>query len=184
MLLTVESSLEKMRRLMLQLREGGTPAGASHGVELGAIAQRLERLVASQGRRLELQLEQRLATRGLEERLERVLGHLVQNALDATPADGRVWLAVRRYSGQVEVEVGDTGAGMSEEFVRSRLFRPFSTTKKTGMGIGSFESMQYIRELGGTIDVDSALGRGTRIIVRLPLFESGASSDLMPLSEH
>ena len=183
MLLTVESSLEKMKRLMLQLREGATPPGGSRGVELSPIAQRLAALVAAQGRQLELRSLVQLSTRGHADRLERVLGHLVQNALDATPADGTVWLSVVQASGQVRVEVGDSGAGMSEEFVRTRLFRPFNTTKQTGMGIGSHESSQYIRELGGSIAVDSELGRGTVITVLLPLFEAGRASDLLSLAD-
>jgi putative PEP-CTERM system histidine kinase len=179
MLLTVESSLEKMRRLMLQLREGATPPGGSRGVELAPLVQRLQALAASQGRTLEVRGMERLATRGHEERLERVLGHMVQNALEATPRDGRVWIEVRRYSGQVVVEVGDTGAGMSEEFVKTRLFRPFSSTKTSGMGIGSYESFQYVRELGGSIEVDSEPGRGTRMTVRLPVFELEPGGDLL-----
>jgi signal transduction histidine kinase len=83
-----------------------------------------------------------------------------------------------RHSGQVVVEVGDTGAGMSEDFVQNQLFRPFSTTKHSGMGIGSFESLQYVRELGGSITVTSAVGRGTLMTVLLPLFEVQTASDL------
>ena len=180
MLLTVESSLEKMRRLMLQLREGATPPGGSRGVELVPLMQRLQSLAASQGRTLEVRALEKLATRGHEERLERVLGHLVQNAFDATPASGQVWATVQRFSGQVVVEVGDTGAGMSEEFVKTRLFRPFSTTKQSGMGIGMYESGQYIRELGGSIEVDSAPERGTLLTVRLPVFEVQQGNDLLP----
>lgn len=180
MLLTVESSLDKMRRLMLQLREGATPAEGSRGVELQPIAQRIQRSVEAAGRRLELSLEGALATRGHEDRLERVLGHLVQNALDATPPDGRVWLKVERYSGQIRVTVGDTGRGMTEEFVRTKLFRPFSSTKGSGMGIGSYESAQYIRELGGSIEVDSQPGRGTVMQVLLPLLDVQRESDLRP----
>jgi putative PEP-CTERM system histidine kinase len=181
MLLTVESSLEKMRRLMLQLREGATPPGGSRGVELAPIVRRLAATAAAQGRKLEVEEADRLATRGHADRLERVLGHLVQNAMDATPASGRVWVKVRRYSGQVQVEVGDNGAGMTEEFVRSKLFRPFNTTKHNGMGIGTYESFQYIRELGGSMNVDSRVGAGTSITVLLPLFETNRGSDLMPL---
>jgi putative PEP-CTERM system histidine kinase len=171
MLLTVESSLDKMRRLMLQLREGATPPGGSRGVELAPLVRRLEALAGAQGRTLEVRTVEKLATRGHEDRLERVLGHLVQNALDATPKDGQVWIAVTRFSGQVKVEVGDTGAGMSEEFVKTRLFRPFNTTKHSGMGIGSFESHQYVRELGGSIEATSRVGEGTLMTVRLPVFE-------------
>ncbi len=183
MLLTVESSLEKMRRLMLQLREGATPPGGSRGVELAPIVARLLASAAAQGRELVAEQIDRLATRGHEDRLERVLGHFVQNAFDATPADGRVWIEVQRYSGQVQVEIGDTGAGMTEEFVQTRLFRPFSTTKHSGMGIGTYESFQYIRELGGSISVASQPGQGTVISVLMPLFEPGRDSDLMPLDE-
>ena len=181
MLLTVESSLEKMRRLMLQLREGATPPGGGRGVELAPIVRRLASLAEGQGRTLELEEVERLSTRGHDDRLERVLGHLVQNALDATPTAGRVWIRVTRYSGQVKLEVGDTGAGMTEDFVRTKLFRPFNTTKHSGMGIGTYESFQYIRELGGSLSVDSHLGSGTTITVLLPLFESQRGSDLMPL---
>ena len=179
MLLTVESSLEKMRRMMLQLREGATPPGGSRGVELAPLVKRLQALATGQERVLEVERLELLATRGHDERLERVLGHLVQNAFDATPPTGRVWLAVERYSGQVQVTVGDNGAGMSEEFVQTRLFRPFSTTKQSGMGIGTYESFQYIRELGGSVSVKSAPDQGTVVTVLMPLFEAQRGSDLL-----
>jgi signal transduction histidine kinase len=68
---------------------------------------------------------------------------------------------------------------MTEEFVRTQLFRPFSSTKASGMGIGSFESAQYIRELGGSIDVASRPGEGSVFTVLLPAFEASYGSDLM-----
>ncbi len=178
MLETVENSLEKMRQLMLQLREGNAPAGLASGVDLVAIARRIEAVTVERGRQLELQTAERLMTRGQEDRIERVIGHVVQNALDATDASGRVWLTLRRASGQAQVEVGDTGSGMSAEFVRTRLFKPFNTTKSTGMGIGAYESFQYVRELGGSISVDSQPDRGTVMTILMPLFDSRQSSDL------
>ncbi|MBK1686134.1 XrtA/PEP-CTERM system histidine kinase PrsK [Rubrivivax gelatinosus] len=178
MLMTVESSLEKMRRLMLQLREGATPPGGSRGVELAAVVGRIASGARSAGRHVETDCAAGLATRGHEDRLERVLGHLVQNALDATPAEGRVWVRCSRHGGQVKLEIGDTGCGMSEDFIRNKLFRPFSSTKTSGMGIGSYESFQYLRELGGSVDVDSRVGEGTVITLLMPLFEPHASSDL------
>jgi len=179
MLLTVESSLEKMRRMMLQLREGATPPGGSRGVQLVPIIRRLEAVAAAQGRTLEVQASERLSTRGHDDRLERVLGHLVQNALDATPVTGRVWISAQRHSGQIKVVIGDTGSGMSEEFVRTKLFRPFNSTKHSGMGIGSYESFQYVRELGGSLSVTSQVDQGTAITVLLPVFEARHDSDLM-----
>ena len=178
MLLTVESSLEKMRRLMLQLREGATPPGGARGVELTPLIQRLQAMTVARGRQLQIDVRERLATRGHDDRLERVLGHLVHNALDATPAEGTVSLQVERVSGQVKVEICDTGAGMSEEFVKTRLFKPFNSTKHSGMGIGSYESAQYVRELGGSIAVESQLGQGTIVTVLLPIFEMQQGSDL------
>lgn len=182
MLLTVESSLEKMRRLMLQLREGATPPDGSRGVELAPLVAKLQKLSAAAGRQVEAEVDATLATRGHEERLERVLGHLVQNALDATPPDGRVWLKVERFGGQIRVEVGDTGHGMTEDFVRNRLFKPFNSTKHSGMGIGTYESALYIRELGGSLSVDSHPGKGTLIAVLLPLFDVHRGSDLQHAS--
>jgi signal transduction histidine kinase len=123
-------------------------------------------------------VQEPLVTRGQEERIERVIGHLVQNALDATPPDGRVWVTVGRVDGMARVEVGDTGRGMSAEFIRERLFKPFQTTKQAGMGIGAYESYQYIRELGGNIEVDSTEQMGTRFRVSLPLIEMRRGSDL------
>ncbi len=178
MLMTVESSLEKMRQLILQLREGEKPPGGLAGVDLSAIARRLAHVAEQRGRRLELDLQDRVATRGHEERIERVLGHVVQNAFDATPPGGRVWLRLSRATGQARVEVGDTGQGMTREFVERELFRPFRTTKQGGMGIGSYESWQYVRELGGKIAVDSEPGRGTLITIELPLLEMRQASDL------
>jgi signal transduction histidine kinase len=60
---------------------------------------------------------------------------------------------------------------MSEEFVQTRLFRPFQSTKDSGMGIGMHESRQYLHELGGRIDVASTPGSGTLMTVRLPLLD-------------
>lgn len=178
MMLTVESSLDKMRQMMLQLREGAKPAGVASGVELAPILQRIEGAAHQRGRQLTVQLDDRVATRGDAQRLERVIGHVVQNALDATPNSGRVWVRLAQAAGRVRVEVGDTGAGMSPDFIQHRLFRPFNSTKTSGMGIGSYESFQYIKELGGTIDVKSELGQGTVVTLLMPLFDLRTGTDL------
>ncbi|MBK5206977.1 MAG: PEP-CTERM system histidine kinase PrsK, partial [Polaromonas sp.] len=181
MLMTVENSLDRMRQLMLQLREGATPPGTAFGVNLGTIIQRIEAVAAGRGRKLEVQLSEPVVTRGHEERLERVIGHVVQNAFDATDPSGRVWLNLDRYGGQARIVVGDTGKGMSPDFIRDRLFKPFQTTKQAGMGIGAYESFQYVQELGGRIEVDSELGQGTTVKMLLPLFENQKESDLHSL---
>jgi len=181
MLLTVENSLDRMRQLMLQLREGATPPGTAVGVDLDAIVRRIAMVAADRGNLLELDVIEPVVTRGHAERIERIVGHMVQNAFDATDATGRVWLRLDRSRGQAMIEVGDTGHGMSAEFVRERLFKPFQTTKQAGMGIGAYESFQYVQELGGKITVDSEVNRGTIVTVLLPLFELQRHSDLQPL---
>jgi signal transduction histidine kinase len=62
---------------------------------------------------------------------------------------------------------------MSPEFLRERLFKPFQTTKPAGMGIGAYESFQYVQELGGKVSVDSEVNAGTRVSLLLPLFVAG-----------
>ena len=178
MLMTVEHSVERMRQLMMQLREGATPPGTACGVNLPDVIERIRKEKADQGRKVELLLHENLATRGHEDRLERVIGHLVQNALDATDPAGRVAVSLERRGDRAVLEVADTGHGMTPEFIRERLFKPFQSTKQAGMGIGAFESAQYIRELGGEMQVESEPGKGTQITVILPLFEVRTESDL------
>jgi putative PEP-CTERM system histidine kinase len=118
------------------------------------------------------------------ERLERVVGHLIQNAIEATPRDGHVMIRVgRRQDSQldpqqdaVEIEIADTGEGMTEEFIRERLFKPFDSTKSAGMGIGVFESREYITELGGALEVSSRPGLGTTFKVVLPPYHETVST--------
>jgi len=119
------------------------------------------------------------------ERLERVVGHLIQNAIEATPRDGHVMIRVghrsdgRRDDGQpeaVEIEITDTGEGMTEEFIRERLFKPFDSTKSAGMGIGVFESREYIIELGGALEVSSRPKLGTTFKVVLPPYRETANT--------
>lgn len=176
--MTVEHSVERMRQLMMQLREGATPPGSAVGVNLPDVIEQIRSDKARQGRIVTTQSDTSLTTRGHRERLERVIGHLVQNALDATPIDGAVWISLDRIGDRAHLVVGDTGQGMSPEFIRDRLFKPFQTTKDSGMGIGAYESAQYIRELGGELLVDSTPNVGTKITLVLPLLEIQQHSDL------
>lgn len=178
MLMTVENSLERMRQLMLQLRSSNTPDVPAFGVDLTKVAERLAAEAQQRGRHLKLDLSTPVFTRGERERLERIIGHLVHNAMDATPPEMLVWMRVFREGSQACVEVGDQGCGMAEEFVQTRLFKPFQTTKEAGMGIGSYESFQYVRELGGRISVESEVGKGTVVHLSLPLVEISHASDL------
>ncbi|HEY6043976.1 MAG TPA: ATP-binding protein, partial [Nitrosospira sp.] len=104
-------------------------------------------------------------------RLERVMGHLIQNAIEATSRDGRVSVRLKRKNDFAIVEIEDTGRGMSDEFIREKLFKPFESTKSAGMGIGVFESREYVSELGGEIEVSSSESNGTVFRIVLPLHQ-------------
>jgi putative PEP-CTERM system histidine kinase len=171
MLMTVEHAVERMRQLMMQLREGATPLDSPRGIDLGAVIRRIQAAKSRQGREVEVDLADKVVAKGHEDRVERVIGHVVQNALDATEQGGRVRVGMEKRGGYALVLVLDTGRGMSQEFLRERLFKPFQTTKPAGMGIGAYESFQYVHELGGKISVDSEVDVGTKISLLLPLFD-------------
>jgi putative PEP-CTERM system histidine kinase len=104
------------------------------------------------------------------ERLATVFSHLIQNAQEATSAQGSVHVRMTRERDGIRIDIEDTGRGMDAGFIRDRLFQPFESTKGlTGMGIGAFESRDYIRQLGGDISVDSKPGAGTTFHVTIPL---------------
>jgi putative PEP-CTERM system histidine kinase len=168
MLETVQHVVTRMSTLLLQLRSGATPVSKPGLVDLAPVARRLCEAREALGRKIALEVAQDVLALGHEDRLERVIGHLVQNALDATPETGHVILRIYPEDQATVVEVWDNGKGMSPEFVRNQLFKPFQTTKQTGMGIGFYESAQYINELGGRIVVQSQPGEGTRVKVSVP----------------
>ena len=105
-------------------------------------------------------------------RLELALGHLVQNAIEASPADEPVWLSVERRGREVEIAVLDRGRGMSADFVRHGLFVPFDSTKPGGFGIGAFEARALVAAMGGRLDVESREGEGSRFVIVLPVAEA------------
>jgi putative PEP-CTERM system histidine kinase len=168
MLDTAEHVMSRMNKLLLQLRSGTTPVAHPALVDLGPLARRIVEGKRTAGRCVQLDLGPDVRALGHEDRLERVIGHLVQNALDATPESGTVSLRIHAYGATAKVEVRDTGTGMSPDFIQNQLFRPFQTTKPTGMGIGFYESAQYVRELGGDVAVESRPGSGTCVTVTLP----------------
>ncbi|MDQ3907754.1 MAG: ATP-binding protein, partial [Acidobacteriota bacterium] len=104
------------------------------------------------------------------DRLERVFENLVINALEAMGAsEGRLTVE-GGHEGELSVfvSVADTGVGMTPEFIRAKLFRPFSTTKKQGLGLGLYTCREVVEAHGGRIEVESRPSSGTRFRVVLP----------------
>ena len=177
MLATVEHVVERMNRLMLQLRTGSEPVESPRHVDVGAVLRRVCSTRSDSGVRIESESLADAVVVGHEDRLEHVISHLLQNAIDATSATGMIRVRIEPEDRFVVVVIADAGSGMTPEFMRDRLFRPFQTTKESGMGIGVYESTQYVSGLGGSLEVDSQPGVGTTMRIRLPRAEPPAMLD-------
>jgi putative PEP-CTERM system histidine kinase len=176
MLGTLDHSVRKMSLLLQRLSRGGEQEAAAPL----RLDQLLARAVAARaGCEPAPQFEigaPDLTVLADAARLERVIGHLIQNAIEACAKDGCVLVRLQRADAAALVELRDSGHGMSEQFIRERLFTPFESTKAAGMGIGVFESREYIREIGGRLEVSSAPAAGTTFRVILPLHADGVTA--------
>jgi putative PEP-CTERM system histidine kinase len=111
------------------------------------------------------------------EQLSTVVGHLLRNAQEATPPGGDITVTLKVARGTAVVFIQDSGSGMTAEFIRNRLFQPFESTKGlTGMGIGVYQTREYLLDLGGSIDVTSEPGVGSCFSMRLPLADVATST--------
>ena len=125
---------------------------------------------------IESRLPESLVATVEPERVEAVVENLVVNALEAMGAKGgRLTVEAGAEGDYVHLVVADTGTGMTEEFMRTRLFHPFATTKTRGIGLGLFTCKEVVEAHGGRLEVESRPGAGTRFRVVLPsrLFKSG-----------
>ncbi len=103
------------------------------------------------------------------EQMHKVLLNLVLNARDAIHVGGQISIETTQTASEVLLSVRDNGSGMSPDFVRNQLFRPFQTTKTKGLGIGMFQSKMIVEAHAGAITVQSAEGKGTTFCIRLPI---------------
>jgi len=167
---TIAHSVSRMRRLMEQLKSG------SEQTSLREV--NLQEIVEKSVRRSEPRLprpvvnasERDLMVNADAERLATVLEHLIRNAQDASGDEGQIHLAISQDDGVAFINIEDNGCGMSPDFIRERLFRPFDSTKGSeSMGIGAYQAREYVRQLGGQIEVTSTPGKGTSFEIRLPV---------------
>lgn len=103
------------------------------------------------------------------EQLEKVITNLVLNAIEASQPGTEVEVGTGVSGSEVMVVVTDHGCGMSDDFIRRALFKPFQTTKKNGLGIGMFQSKMIVEAHGGRMVVTSEVGKGTTFQVLLPI---------------
>jgi putative PEP-CTERM system histidine kinase len=167
---TVENATSKMNRLLAQLKKGRLEETQSKLINLRVLLEKVVAACALNEPAPTLECHGAgLVVRGDPDRLGAVFENLVRNAQEATPRDGRVAVRLSRRENDVVVDVVDTGCGMSTDFIRDRLFKPFDTTKgNAGMGIGVFEARAIVTGRGGTFRVRSAPGQGTTFTLSLP----------------
>ena len=170
MLETVEHAVGRMNLLMHQLRTGTQPTEKTRSIDLSAAIRRIIQTKAARGELIDIDVAPDVRVLAHEDRIERVIGHIVQNAIEAVEnRDGGVRIRVYSEGASAVVAIADDGIGMTGEFIRDQLFHPFQTSKAQGMGIGMYESYQYVNGIGGRIAVESSPNQGTRFDVFLPL---------------
>lgn len=169
MLVTLRNSSEKLNALIARLSRYG-PSGLEKleqvvvGEVLDAVMERFRG-----NAQVILAQTQPVAVTAHRHSLEQVLVHLIQNGIDASRPQSPVFISLTVDGFNARFEVVDSGCGMSADFVRNRLFKPFMSTKSGGFGIGAFEARELVRAMRGRLDVESREGLGSRFIVTLPL---------------
>ncbi|MDQ4419526.1 PEP-CTERM system histidine kinase PrsK [Sphingobium sp. DEHP117] len=171
MILTLKDCAGRMNTLLARLGQHGSPDEPLH-VEPLALGEVLKAIAARQGAAHPVLIEgnRNLLVNADRMKLEQVLAHLVQNAIEASDASSPVVLRVEKGDGgQAVLHVIDHGCGMTADFMRGELFRPFTSTKQGGFGIGAYEARELVRAMGGQLSVASEPGRGTCVSVHLPM---------------
>jgi signal transduction histidine kinase len=168
MIATLQSSVKKMNDLLARLNRGNkADAEPLRATPLQPILAAITE-VKQRVHPVQLFGQSGVAVVADPTRLEQALTHLVQNAIDASRPMEPVRICFEQQGPEVTIDVIDSGAGMSADFIRTRLFQPFASTKDGGFGIGAFEARTLIAAMGGRIDVESREGVGSRFTVHLP----------------
>lgn len=186
MITTTDHAVQKMSNLVEQIRHPVENTPEQTGpIELATL---LRELAEDLGKRhpapiLEPPPPGAIDVQADRKQLRNVLAHLIRNAQDATPPDGEVILNLKTTRDSVVLFIQDSGSGMTEEFIHTQLFKPFESTKGlTGMGIGAYQAKEYIRALGGDMDVTSEPGVGSCFSIRLPKAGSSTEHESAPCS--
>ena len=173
MLATVRASVQKIGVLLKRLQEPERDLAQS----VITPAERIAALIAARRPSIanvgsNIRLEQDGWTAGIAMNaasFDAVITHLLDNAVEASPDGQTVHVRCRHEARRLLIDIVDRGVGMTPEFVRDDLFRPFGTSKAEGSGIGAFQSRELLRQAGGDLLVLSQAGGGTTMRLLLPI---------------
>ncbi len=168
MLDTLRSSVEKMNELLARLSQHNK---AKHNLptrmDVGETilkAVHAKRLVY----RIETDLPSGIVAVADASRVETIIGHLVQNAIEASESGAPVKIRCKEQGEFVVINIQDSGVGMTEKFIADQLFKPFESTKPAGFGIGAYEARTLAASMNGHLRVESRIGKGTTFTLSLP----------------
>ncbi|MBL0924226.1 MAG: PEP-CTERM system histidine kinase PrsK [Sphingomonadaceae bacterium] len=171
---TLRSSVDKMNELLARLSQHNKSRHAQPvAVDIGAAVMKAvheKRLIYP----IDAQLSAGLFAIADPARVETIIGHLVQNAIEATPDGSPVRISCRPQGTDVAVKIADNGVGMTESFISNHLFKPFESTKDGGFGIGAYEARALAMSMGGQLRVESRVGKGTTFTLLLPGAHEGS----------
>ncbi len=167
MIVTLRSSVGKMTDLLARL----TPASDQRTARLEPVELRplVASIVAARRSTHDITLSGNGSHWVLADPLllEQAIGHLLQNAVDASAPSQAVTVRMGGDGTEVAIAIVDQGPGMDSEFIRTRLFQPFASTKDGGFGVGAFEARSLIASMGGRLTVDSRPGKGSRFTIHM-----------------
>jgi putative PEP-CTERM system histidine kinase len=170
---TLHHTKARMDKMLSQLTEKEVkPEGSDSLVDVAAcIGKVVAERCGSYQPKPSIELVEQLPVVLDEEKFSNVMYHLISNAQQATPDDGQVTISIEKTIDDkaVIVQITDTGSGMSAEFIRHRLFKPFDTTKgNAGMGIGAYDAKAYLEKIGGQLLVASQEQAGSTFTLHIP----------------
>ena len=166
---TIDSATKRLDKVLNQLRNKQVAESSKKRVSVNQLMAKVakQRNVATPKVTLEVSVEIEIVID--QETFYSVLNHLVQNAQEATGSEGWVKIKAELIANNLNIAVLDNGCGMSGDFIKNRLFRPFDTTKgNAGMGIGVYEAKQFIESIGGTMQVTSFENEGSTFQLTIP----------------
>jgi putative PEP-CTERM system histidine kinase len=168
-ILTIENSVARMNNLLRKLQQN--EPSELRSLELHRALMDAVKKCKEQRPTPTLRLEQTdLRVNADQDRLVMTLAHIIRNAQEATDDSGFVDITLRKIGDTAVIIIEDNGVGMSQEFIRNQLFKPFVSTKSgKGMGIGAYQTREFIASLGGSIEVESAPGEGSTFTITLPI---------------